>query len=128
MGERLSVLCKNCLFTEEFELGKENESEYSIQELINNFIDDKKVKKSILKRSKYNIPILDMKHEILICSKCGNMKGKTVIEFADGYITRYCCEKCGHELESFDYHEIRKAACPDCNEKALMVKEHIFWG
>lgn len=128
MGERLSVLCKNCLFTEEFKLGKENEREYSIKELIDNFVDDKKVKKSILKRHRYNIPILEMKHEILICSRCNNIKGLPVIEFADGYVTDYCCENCGEKLETFDYHEIRKLPCPNCSEKALMVKEHIFWG
>jgi|LGOV01.1.fsa_nt_gb DNA-directed RNA polymerase subunit RPC12/RpoP len=128
MGERLSVLCKNCLFTKEFKLGKVQENDYSDQEFIDCFVDDKKIKKNIIKRNKYNIPMLNLKHEILICKKCGDIAGKLIIEFADGYITRYSCEKCGQELESFDYHDIRNIACPECSEKSLMVNEHIFWG
>jgi DNA-directed RNA polymerase subunit RPC12/RpoP len=128
MGERLSVLCKNCLFTEEYKLGKEEVSEYSFQELIECFEDDKKIRKDIIRRKKYNIPILNITHEILVCSKCGNIQGKPIIEFADGYVTEYSCNKCGQNLGSFDYHEIRSIQCPQCHEKSLMVKEHIFWG
>jgi DNA-directed RNA polymerase subunit RPC12/RpoP len=128
MGERLSVLCKNCLFTREFLLGKEHESEYTVEELVDGSINDKKVEKNIKKRNKYNIPILNLQHEILICKKCGDIEGKLIIEFADGYVTRYSCEKCGQELESIDYHDIRKISCPECREKSLMVNEHIFWG
>ena len=126
MGERLSVLCKSCFFTKEFKLGKE--IEYSTEELVEDFVDDKKIRKNIMKRNKYNIPILDVKYEILICSKCGSIKGKPIIEFADGYVTNYSCDDCGQELEILDYHEIRKVSCPYCNDKTLMVKEHIFWG
>lgn len=131
MGTSISVTCRSCKYTQEFQLGV-GFMFYSLQAVLD-CVRSKKVRQEIqtlLNEHKIREETFSM--DVFCCDKCNGLHNHLFVDlfYDDGqkYEAVYKCPKCRKPMRKIDIHcHSGEWPCPGCGNKFLEVVEKIMW-